>query len=251
MDLGIDGKRAAVAAASDGLGLAAARGLVAAGVDVAICGRDPGRLDAAVASLTQAEGPRVAGIVADLATPDGAVGFADGARDALGGIDIVVPNAGGPPAGPSDAHGIDAYRAAVEQNLLVTVALCQATVPDMVARGWGRVVAITSATVRQPAPGMALSNTARAGATGYLKTLALEVAGAGVTVNSVQPGPHATERLRALHGDLDRAAAGVPTRVLGRPEDFGQVVAFLCSDQARFITGVALPVDGGASRGLQ
>jgi 3-oxoacyl-[acyl-carrier protein] reductase len=250
MDLGIGGKRAAVAAASGGLGLASARALAQAGARVAICGRDEARLEAAVRELQEAG--EVVGIVADVSGTAGAVGFVDQATAALGGIDILVPNAGGPPGGGFDAHGLDAYREAIELNLLSTVAMCQAAVPAMRSQGWGRVVAITSISVRQPIDGLILSNTARAGVTGFLKTLALEVARHGVTVNSVQPGSHSTERLRALHGgDLTAAAASVPTGVLGRPEDLGAVVAFLCSDQARFITGAALPVDGGAHRGLQ
>jgi 3-oxoacyl-[acyl-carrier protein] reductase len=250
MDLGIGGKRAAVAAASGGLGLASARALAQAGARVAICGRDEARLEAAVRDLQEVGD--VVGVVADVSATTGAVGFVDQATAALGGIDILVPNAGGPPGGGFDAHGLDAYRDAIELNLLSTVAMCQAAVPAMRSQGWGRVVAITSISVRQPIDGLILSNTARAGVTGFLKTLALEVARHGVTVNSVQPGSHSTERLRALHGgDLTAAAASVPTGVLGRPEDFGAVVAFLCSDQARFITGAALPVDGGAHRGLQ
>ena len=250
MDLGIGGKRAAVAAASGGLGLASARALAQAGARVAICGRDEARLEAAVRELQEVGD--VVGIVADVSATTGAVGFVDQATAALGGIDILVPNAGGPPGGGFDAHGLDAYREAIELNLLSTVAMCQAAVPAMRSQGWGRVVAITSISVRQPIDGLILSNTARAGVTGFLKTLALEVARHGVTVNSVQPGSHGTERLRALHGgDLTTAATSVPTGVLGRPEDFGAVVAFLCSDQARFITGAALPVDGGAHRGLQ
>ena len=173
-------------------------------------------------------------------------------REALGGIDILVANAGGPPGGGFADTDLSAYLPALELSLLSTVAMCQAAVPDMREQGWGRVVAITSVSVRQPIPGLILSNTARAGLTGFLKTLALEVAGDGVTVNSVQPGSHATDRLRSLHGgDLTAAARGVPTGELGRPDDFGAVVAFLCSDQARFITGAALPVDGGAYAGLQ
>lgn len=250
MDLGISGRRAAVAAASDGLGLASARALAQDGARVAICGRDRARLDAAVAELRSVGD--VLGIVADVSTTDGAASFVEQAVGALGGLDILVPNAGGPPGGGFDAVGLDAYRAAVELNLLSTVAMCQAAVPAMRAQAWGRVVAITSISVRQPIAGLILSNTARAGLTGFLKTLALEVAGDGVTVNSVQPGSHSTDRLRSLHGgDLTEAATSVPTGVLGRPEDFGAVVAFLCSDQARFITGAAIPVDGGAHRGLQ
>jgi len=252
MDLGISGRRAAVAASSAGLGLGAARALVADGVHVAVNGRDPERLRQAVAELAALDGGSVHAVPGDVGSAAGAQAFVAGSSAALGGIDILVPNGGGPPAGGFDDTDLDAYGAAVEHGLLPTVAMCQAAVPFMRAQGWGRVVAITSVSVRQPIPGLILSNTVRAGVTGFLKTLALEVAPHGVTVNSVQPGSHATDRLRALHGDdLSRAAAGVPTGVLGGADDFGAAVAFLCSDQARFITGAALPVDGGASRALQ
>jgi 3-oxoacyl-[acyl-carrier protein] reductase len=252
MDLGISGRRAAVAAASGGLGLGAARALVADGAHVAICGRDPDRLAAAVAELEAIGGGAVHGLAADVSTAAGAEDFVAGATAALGGIDILVPNAGGPPPGGFGSTSLAAYGPALELSLLSTVAMCLAAVPAMRAQGWGRVVAITSVSVRQPIPGLILSNTARAGLTGFLKTLALEVAGDGVTVNSAQPGSHATDRLRSMHGgDLTAAAASVPTGVLGRPEDFGAVVAFLCSEQARFITGTAVPVDGGSHRALQ
>jgi 3-oxoacyl-[acyl-carrier protein] reductase len=252
MDLGIAGRRAAVAAASGGLGLGAARALVADGVDVAICGRDPDRLAGAVAELEALGGGVVHGLGADVSTVEGAQRFVAEAREALGGIDILVANAGGPPIGGFADIDLDGYRAALELSLLSTVAMCMAAVPAMREQRWGRVVAITSLFVRQPPPGMILSNTARAGVTGFLKTLALETVADAVTVNSVQPGSHATDRLRAnWGGDLDAAAKAVPAGVLGRPEDFGAVVAFLCSDQARFITGAALPVDGGAYRALQ
>jgi 3-oxoacyl-[acyl-carrier protein] reductase len=252
MDLGIAGRRAAVAAASGGLGLGSARARAVDGVDVAICGRDPDRLAAAVADLETVAGGAVHGLVGDVSTVDGAQAFVRDAGEALGGIDILVPNAGGPPTGGFTDTDLSAYAPALELNLLSTVAMCQAAVPGMRERGWGRIVAITSVSVRQPIPGLILSNTARAGVTGFLKTLALEVAADGVTVNSVQPGSHATDRLKSnWGGDLDAAAKAVPAGVLGRPEDFGAVVAFLCSDQARFITGAAIPVDGGAYRALQ
>jgi 3-oxoacyl-[acyl-carrier protein] reductase len=252
MDLGIAGRRAAVAAASAGLGLGTARALVADGVHVAICGRDPDRLAGAVAELEAIGGGAVHGIAADVGTVGGAERFVADATEALGGIDILVPNAGGPPPGGFGSTELSAYAPALELSLLSTVAMCMAAVPAMRAQGWGRVAAITSVSVRQPIPGLILSNTARAGLTGFLKTLALEVAADGVTVNSVQPGSHATDRLRSMHGgDLTAAATAVPTGVLGRPEDFGAVVAFLCSDQARFITGAAVPVDGGSYRALQ
>lgn len=247
MDLGIDGKRAAIAGGSAGLGLSTAKALVDAGVRVAICGRDQDRLDAAVATL----GGDAVGIRADVGTTDGASGFVEAATEALGGIDILVPNAGGPPPGTFASTALDAYWPALELNLLSTVAMCQAAVPAMQERGWGRVVAITSASVRQPIPTLILSNTARAGVTGFLKTLALEVAKDGVTVNSAQPGLHLTDRMRALGADPERAAADIPTGVVGDPDDFGAVCAFLCSEQAKFITGTAIPVDGGSIRALQ
>jgi len=246
MDLGIAGKRAAVAAGSAGLGLAVARSLAAAGVQVAICGRDAARVAAAATH-------GLVGLVADVSTPEGATGFAHAARDALGGVDIVVGNAGGPPGGGfDDFPEARAYADAFALNALSTIALCQALVPDMRERGWGRVLAITSIAARQSSPHLILSTTARAGLTGFLKTLATQVAPDGVTVNSLQPGLHATDRLTALYGgDPGAAAAIVPTGELGRPEDFGDVAAFLCSAQARFVTGSAILVDGGAYLGLQ
>ncbi|MCU1454079.1 MAG: short-chain dehydrogenase/reductase [Acidimicrobiales bacterium] len=247
MDLGLSGKRAAIAASSAGLGLAAAQALAAEGVQVAICGRDPERLHAAAATIASA-----VAIEADVGSVDGAQAFVAQASDALGGLDILVPNAGGPPPGTFASTPLDAYLPALELNLLSTIAMCHAAVPAMRERGWGRVIAITSISVRQPVAQLILSNTARAGATAFLKTLATEVAPHGVTVNSVQPGLHATGRLVRLHGgDVAAAGAGIPTGVVGRPEDFGAIVAFLCSDAARFVTGAAIPVDGGAASGLQ
>lgn len=252
MDLGISGKRAAVAASSAGLGLASAQALAAAGVRVAICGRRSEAVDAALASLAPVDaGPHV-GLVADVGSIEGATAFIADATAALGGLDIVVPNAGGPPAGTFATTPLDEYPRALELNLLSTVAMCHAAVPAMAAQGWGRIVAITSVSVRQPIANLILSNTARAGATGFLKTLATEVAPRGITVNSVQPGMHATDRLTSVHGDgVADLGRSIPVGTVGRPEDFGAVVAFLCSDHARFITGAAVPVDGGASQGLQ
>lgn len=247
MDFGLAGRRAAVAASSAGLGLASARALAAEGVRVAICGRDPHKLAAAVAEL-----PDAIALQADVSTVPGALSFVEEATVELGGLDILVPNAGGPPPGTFETTPIEAYLPALELNLLSTVAMCKAAVPAMCEQGWGRVVAITSMTVRQPNPMLILSNTARAGVTGFLKTLATEVADKGVTVNSVQPGIHATDRMNQLYrGNPDDAAADIPAKVVGQPEDFGAVVAFLCSDAARFVTGTAIPVDGGAVRGLQ
>jgi 3-oxoacyl-[acyl-carrier protein] reductase len=242
VDLAIAGRRAAVAAASQGLGGAPAAALAAEGVTVAICGRARDRIEAAAADI-----PGAVPLVADVATEEGAAAFVRDARAALGGIDILVANGGGPPPGTFASTDRDLYRQAIEQNCLSAIAMCSEAVPEMVDRGWGRVLAITSVAVRQPIPTLILSNTARAGLTGFLKTLAREVAPSGVTVNSIQPGSHDTERIRALRG----GAAGVAEGSIGRPEDFGRVAAFLCSDSARFVTGAALHVDGGAFAGLQ
>jgi 3-oxoacyl-[acyl-carrier protein] reductase len=220
-------------------------------VRVAICGRRRDRVEAAAAE-ERARGGDVIGLVADVSTPAGATGFVEQATEELGGVDILVANAGGPPPGTFASTDIDAYLPALELNLLSTVAMCRSAVPGMVEQGWGRVVAITSITVRQPSATLILSNTARAGVTGFLKTLATEVAAAGVTVNSVQPGLHATDRLAQLYGgDLSAAGAALPTGHVGDPDDLGAAVAFLCSAQARFITGSAVAVDGGAYPGLQ
>ncbi len=247
MDLGIAGRRAAVAAASTGLGAAAAAALAAEGVRVVICGRDRARIEDTAAAI----GHGCIGLVADVGDAAGGAAFVGAATEALGGVDILVTNAGGPPPGTFATTDLDRYEPALSLNLLSVVGMCKAAVPAMQANGWGRVVAITSLAVRQPMATLILSNTARAGATAFLKTLAREVAADGVTVNSIQPGLHATDRLRALYGaDVDPAAIGVPAGVFGRPADFGAIVAVLCSDQARFVTGAQIHVDGGAYAGL-
>ena len=247
MDLGIAGRRAVVAAASRGLGFGVASALAGEGVHVALCGRDRQSIEDAARRIGQNAVP----LVADVSTPGSAAAFAEAGRDALGGVDILVTNAGGPPPGTFATTDLEQYVAAIQLNCLSVIAMCEAAVPSMQEQGWGRVVAITSIAVRQPIAELILSNTARAGVTGFLKTLAREVAPDGITVNSLQPGLHDTERIRALHGgDAAAAAAGVPAGAHGQAADFGAVAAFLCSDHARFVTGAAIPVDGGAYGGL-
>lgn len=247
MELGLAGRRAAVAAASSGLGFATAAALAAEGARVAVCSRTADRIEEAARRI----GHDTVALVADVSSPDGAAGFVREARDRLGGLDILVTNAGGPPPGTFASTSVADYPSALALNLLSVVAMCEEAVPGMRAQRFGRVVAITSVSVRQPIPTLILSNTARAGATGFLKTLAREVAGDGVTVNSLQPGLHATERLRGLYGDdIARAGADIPAGVVGDPADFGAFAAFLCSDQARFVNGAAIQVDGAAYAGL-
>ncbi len=246
MELGLRGRRALVTGASSGLGLGAARALAAEGADVVLVARSQEKLAAAQATV-----PRARTLVADVSDTDHVADMVARATELLGGIDILIANAGGPPAGNFAGTDLDAYLPALHLNLLSTVAMCKAAVPPMCDRGWGRVVAITSVSVRQPIAQLILSNTARAGLTGFLKTLALEVAAQGVTVNSLQPGLHRTDRLVGLYADPDAVAQGIPAKKLGDPDDFGRIAAFLCSDAAQFVTGSAIPVDGGAYQGLQ
>lgn len=247
MDLGISGRTALVTGASAGLGLACAQALAAEGVRVAVASRSADKLAAAVATL---DGDPVM-LTVDLSDPASVDALVDDATEALGHVDILIANGGGPPPGNFASTDVDAYPAALQLNLLSMVALTKAFVPPMQERGWGRVVAVTSAAVRQPMDYLILSNTARSGLTAFLKTTATEVAGDGVTVNTVQPGVHATDRLTQLYDDLDEVARSVPTQRLGDPGDFGRIVAFLCSESARSITGASVPVDGGAIKGLQ
>jgi 3-oxoacyl-[acyl-carrier protein] reductase len=245
MDLGLQGKRAAVAAASTGLGFATAKVLAAEGVRVAICGRDKDRITAAASAIGELATP----IVADVSTIEGAAAFVEQSIAALGGVDILVANGGGPPIGGFVDTDLAAYASAFESNALATIAMCKRAIPDMESRGWGRVVAITSVVAKQPAPYLILSNTVRAGLQAFLKTTSLSVGQHGITVNAVLPGSHATDRIKHLYGDNPDVSAN-PMRALGRPEDFGAAVAFLCSDQARYITGIGLTVDGGGYAGV-
>jgi len=246
MELGISQRTAAVAAASAGLGFATAKALANEGVRVVICSRDADR----VASAAREIGHGCVGVVADVSTVEGALAFVREAQTTLGRIDILVANGGGPPAGNFTSTDLSVYPAAIERSMLATVAMCKEVIPAMQQHRWGRVVAITSTAVRQPFANLILSSTARAGLTAFLKTVSTEVAGDGVTVNTVQPGTHATDRIKQLYGSMEGAAEGIPAGVVGDPQDFGSVVAFLCSEHAKFVTGTHLHVDGGSYPGL-
>ncbi|MEM7284835.1 MAG: SDR family oxidoreductase [Actinomycetota bacterium] len=247
MDLGISGRRALVAASSQGLGRETARALLEAGCDVVVSGRNAERLDEAVADIGGGTP-----LVADLSSADAGVALVQQATAAMGGLDILVTNNGGPPPGDFASTDIDAYQGALDMNLLSMLAMVKTAVPPMQDQGWGRVLAITSVSVRQPIPTLILSNTARAGLTAFLKTTALEVAADGVTVNTIQPGLHATARLLGLYdGDAATIGAAVPANAIGDAGDFGRIAAFMCSEHAKFMTGVSVPIDGGAHAGLQ
>ena len=248
MDLSLVGKRALVTGGSSGLGLGCAQALAAEGAIVTIVGRSQERLDAAAATIRELVHTQTG----DLSRLEDVAALVAQAEYSMGGIDILIANAGGPPAGTFASITMAQYDEAIRMNLLATIAMCQVCVPAMQSRGWGRVIAITSTSVREPIGNLILSNTARAGLTGFLKTLASEVAVDGVTVNSLQPGSHRTDRLAKLYGgDLTAVAKMTPTGTIGDPGDFGRIAAFLCSDSAKFVTGAAIPVDGGATRNLQ
>lgn len=248
MDLSLVGKRALVTGGSSGLGLGCAQALAAEGAIVTIMARSQDKLDAAAGTIRELVHTQTG----DLSRLEDVPAMVAQAESVMGGIDILIANAGGPPAGTFASITMAQYDEAIRMNLLATIAMCQACVPAMQSRGWGRVIAITSTSVREPIGNLILSNTARAGLTGFLKTLASEVAVDGVTVNSLQPGSHRTDRLAKLYGgDLSAVAKTTPTGTLGDAGDFGRIAAFLCSDSAKFVTGAAIPVDGGATRNLQ
>lgn len=251
MDLGIQDRVAAVAASSRGLGFGAAAALARDGARVAICGRRESALEEAVEQLTEITGDsdRVHAVNLDaVADPEG---FVEATVGHFGALDIAVPNAGGPPPGRALDHDADAYRDAIEANCVASIRMAQAAVPHMREAGWGRICFIASITIKDPAPLLALSNTARAGLAAFAKTLAGEVAADGINVTMALPGTHDTDRIRELGADaMDEMAAGVPVGRIGDPADFGSVVAFLCSEPANYVTGTTVAVDGGRFSGL-
>lgn len=249
MDLGLAGRVALVTGASKGLGHAIAAGLVAEGAVVAITSRSRDRVDAAAGAI----GAR--GFVHDGADLDAVPGLVAEVQDVLGPLAVLVTNTGGPPPGP-DPLGFtrEQWRAAYEELVLAPLALIAATLPGMRERGFGRVVNVVSTAVREPLPGLMLSNSHRAATLAAFKTISREAAADGVTLNSVLPGRIGTDRLYGLYGSAEAAAAGaqadIPAGRVGTPEEFAAAAVFLCSAPASYITGQALAVDGGLLRSI-
>ena len=262
MDFGIKGKVALVTAASKGLGRGSALALAGEGCRVAISARTRADVEQAAKEIAAQTGAEVVPFVGDMSKPDEIDRLLDDVRGRLGAPDIVVCNAGGPPAGNFATIKLEQFLPAIELSMMSSIRMTYAVVPAMVERGWGRIVYITSVSVKQPIPFILLSNTARAGLAGFMKTVAREIAHTGVTVNAVLPGTHDTDRVRqtaktravtenvSFEEALRAQGANNPMRVLGDAGDFGAVVAFLCSQQARFVTGENVLVDGGAYAGL-
>ena len=257
MNLGIKDKSALVTAASQGLGKAIALQLSREGANVAICARNEEKLRTTQKEIAEKSGGRVIAQAADV-TDNAQVKklFAD-VVDAFETIDILVCNAGGPPSGMYDDFDPEDYRKALELNLLSTVTLSYEAIPLMKKKKWGRIVNLTSVSSKQPVENLILSNTARAGVLGFSKSLSSQLAPYGITVNSVCPGYTRTERVENLALTFQESRKGsvqdfyrkieniIPMGRLGRPYEIAAAVAFLCSEAASYITGVALQVDGG------
>lgn len=245
MNLGLQGKTALVCASSRGLGRACAIALAREGVRVTITGRDAESLAAAAADiLSEIPGASITQVACDLGTAEGR----QAALAACPSPDILITNNGGPPPGDFRRWSRDDWIAALDMNMLAPIELIKATIDGMTARGWGRIVNITSSAVKNPIEVLGLSNGARAGLTGFVAGLARTVAPKGVTINNLLPGPHNTDRMKGLIAKMG-AAALPPTGRPGEPDDFGAICAFLCSSYTGYITGQNWLVDGGEYRG--
>lgn len=255
MDLGIAGKRALVCASSKGLGLGCAEALAEAGVNLVMNARGEEALVQAAQSIRDAYGVEVETVVADVTTGEGQAKLLAAATD----IDILVTNAGGPPPGLWSDWERDDFIKALDANMLAPIALMKALLPGMMDRGWGRVVNITSQSVKAPIAVLGLSNSARAGLTGYVAGTARQVAGSGVCINNLLPGIHATDRAVSLDSGVSaqqgitmeeakaQRAATIPAGRYGSRAEFGATCAFLCSQHAGFIVGQNILLDGGST----
>jgi 3-oxoacyl-[acyl-carrier protein] reductase len=247
VDLGLRGTRALVTGASKGLGRACAQVLAAEGARVFIVAREQSRL-----ARTAEEIGAAGHLAADVSQPDAPARVVEAAVAALGSLDILVCNAGGPPPGTFESTPLEAWDGGYHLTLMSAVRLTKAALPLLKESGRGRIVNITSISVRQPIGNIVLSNAFRSAVSAMAKTLSIEVAAHGVTVNNLAPGTMLTDRVRQIYGDADltRLAEEVPAGRIGDPAELGAACAFLCSLQAGYITGQTLGVDGGALRGI-
>ncbi len=248
MELELEGRVALVMGASRGLGRAIAAALAGEGARVAISSRSAEKLEEAVAAIVG----DVGAFVADASDLKQVAALPGEVAEALGPVEILIANTGGPPLGGALDHELDDWERAYRSLVLAPRVLAGAVVPGMRERGWGRIVNVGSSSTREPIPGLNLSNAHRMAAVGFLKTLSREVAAEGITVNTVATGRFATERLADNAGSIEAAEeaakAEVPAARLGRPEEYGDLVAFLCSERAAYITGTVIPIDGGLLR---
>ncbi|MGR3377269.1 SDR family oxidoreductase [Salipiger abyssi] len=253
MDLKIAGKRALVCASSKGLGRGCAEALAEAGCTLVMNARSAGPLEAAAQEIAETHGVEVTAVPADIVDPEGRAAV----LEAAGEVDILVTNAGGPPAGYWTDWDRGDFIDALDQSMLAPIALMQALVPGMMARGWGRVVNITSRSVKTPLLPLGLSNAARSGLTGFVAGTSRQVAGSGVTINNLLPGVHDTDRIDELDDVVaaregigrdaarEQRIAGIPAGRYGDPGEFGRMCAFLCSAHAGYIVGQNILLDGG------
>ena len=258
MDLGLRNKVALVTAASKGMGKASAMGLAAEGARVAMCARTASDLEAAAAEVRARTGAEVFAMPADVTRPEQIGALVAKVGEQFGGVDILVANAGGPPRGQFEELTDEQWLGAVDISLMSTVRLIRAVLPSMKARKWGRILTIQSSSVKQPIPELLLSNSVRPGVAGLMKTLALQLGPDNILVNTVCPGKIMTERFMAgakfsglsREKYLEATAAEIPLGRIGSPEEFANVIVFLASERASYLTGVTLQVDGGLVRGL-
>ena len=262
MNLGLTDKVAVVGASSKGLGRAIALGLAHEGAKVTICARNSDALEATADDIRNQTGTEVLAVPTDVSQPTQVEHLISTAIDHFGGIDILVNNAGGPRAGRFDDLAAQDYQDAVHLNLMSTINLCRAVVPSMRARGGGRIINLTSVSVKQPVDNLMLSNMARTGVIGFAKTLATEVAPDKILVNNVCPGIIFTDRIQQLatvraeeagitfDEALEKMTADIPLGRIGDPDEFATLVVFLASERASYITGTTIQVDGGMVRSL-
>jgi 3-oxoacyl-[acyl-carrier protein] reductase len=262
MDLGLRGKVAIVAAASRGLGRAIAEELGVEGAAVVMCARGKEALTEAARSVRERGGGEVLDILADVSRPEDVTRLVKSAVKRFSRVDILVTNAGGPPSGRFESLSPEKWNDAIQLTLLSTVNLCREVLPGMKQRKWGRIINVTSIAVKQPVDGLMLSNSLRAGVTGFARTLANEVARDGITVNNILPGYTRTERVETLASataeregttveeSLRKWENEIPMKRLGEPKEFAALAAFLASERASYITGTSITVDGGWTRSV-